>query len=61
MEKYIAGKAVFVGTFQTRGLFEFEPSTHEHQYNRKGECPCGKVLPDIKPYPIVGGAQPWMR
>lgn len=38
-----------------------EPENHEHRYNLKGECTCGKVLPDIKPYPIAGGAQPWMR
>jgi len=32
---------------------------HEHRYNSKGECVCGKVLADIRPYPLSGGATPW--
>lgn len=30
-----------------------EPEHHEHRYNSKGECECGKILPDIRPYPGV--------
>lgn len=54
-EIYIVSEPKFVGELRARSLFEsqIEPSTHEHRYNKKGECECGKVLPDIRPYPGV--------
>lgn len=37
------------------GPVTFNQSTHDHQYNKKGECSCGKVLPDdIRQYPSIG-------
>lgn len=37
----------------------FGPPPHEHRYDKNGRCLCGKVLADIRPYPLSGGATPW--